>query len=64
MNEIGYTQELGIIKQDNLSTMDLIYEGRSKALSTKHIDRRYFYVRDFSTSGLLQNRYDDSRFIY
>ena len=29
-----------------MSTMDLIYEGRAKALSTKHIDRRYFYVKD------------------
>jgi hypothetical protein len=46
MKEIGYRQELGIIKQDNMSTIDLIYEGRAKALSTKHIDRRYFYVRD------------------
>jgi hypothetical protein len=54
MNEIGYTQDVGIIKQDNMSTMDLIYEGRAKALSTKHIDRRYFYVRDLITRKLVR----------
>ena len=46
MSEISYRQECSIIKQDNMSCMDLIYEGRAKALSTKHIDRRYFYVKD------------------
>ena len=46
MNELGYVQEPAVIKQDNMSCMDLIYEGRAKALSTKHIDRRYFYIKD------------------
>jgi Reverse transcriptase (RNA-dependent DNA polymerase) len=46
LNELGYGKDVARIKQDNMSTMDLIYEGRAKALSTKHIDRRYFYVKD------------------
>ena len=46
LGELDYGKERGIIKQDNTSTMDLIYEGRSKAMSTKHIDRRHFYVKD------------------
>jgi hypothetical protein len=46
LSELGYGKAVARIKQDNMSTMDLIYEGRAKALSTKHIDRRYFYVKD------------------
>ena len=36
-----------------MSTMDLIYEGRAKATSTKHIDRRYFYIKDLIDRYLL-----------
>ena len=46
LSELGYGKECGVIKQDNMSTMDIIYAGRAKAMSTKHIDRRYFYVKD------------------
>jgi Reverse transcriptase (RNA-dependent DNA polymerase) len=51
MEEVYCKQERAVIKQDNMSSMDLIYEGRSKALSTKHIDRRYFYVKDLIERG-------------
>jgi hypothetical protein len=46
LNEIGYAKDAAIIKQDNISTLHLIHEGRAKALSTKHINRRYFYIKD------------------
>ena len=46
LNEIGYAKEITRIKQDNKSTLHLIYEGRAKVLSTKHIERRYFYIKD------------------
>lgn len=46
LKEVGYGKQITTIKQDNKSTISLIREGRAKALSTKHIDRRYFYVKN------------------
>ena len=53
MAEQGYDMDT-IIKEDNKSTMLLMKNGRlSSGKRTKHLDIRYFYVRDLLERGIL-----------
>jgi hypothetical protein len=57
MSEQGYLMEK-IIKEDNRSTMLLMKNGElSSGKRTKHIDIRYFYVKDFFDHGLIKVEY-------
>jgi hypothetical protein len=47
----GYDIGPVIIHQDNKSTMALVERGRSNASGTRHIDIRYFFVKDRVSSG-------------
>jgi hypothetical protein len=48
MEYLGYPQGTTIIFQDNTSTITMIYMGRgSSASNTKHIDIRYFFIKQF-----------------
>jgi hypothetical protein len=54
MEEQGYPMET-IIKEDNKSTMLLMKNGRlSSGKRTKHLDIRYFYVKDLIDRGILK----------
>jgi hypothetical protein len=42
----GYSMGAVILYQDNLSSMALLARGRSGGERTRHIDRRYFWMKD------------------
>jgi hypothetical protein len=42
----GYTMPPAIIYQDNMSTMAMIANGSATAKLTRHINIRYFWVKD------------------
>ncbi|NBR23751.1 MAG: Ty1/Copia family ribonuclease HI [Micrococcales bacterium] len=45
------------VYQDNKSTIQLIKNGRSNSANTRHIDRRFFFVKDRVDSGDIVIRY-------
>ena len=45
--------QANILYQDNESTMSLINHGRARSESTRHIDIKYFYVKDYVERGRL-----------
>ncbi len=47
----GYTVPPIRLQQDNMSTITLINKGRSNSGRTRHIDIRYFFVKDRIDSG-------------
>ena len=47
----GYSTDPMIIYQDNLSCMALVERGRSAAERTRHIDIRYFWVKERVNTG-------------
>ena len=48
----GYTMESNIMFQDNHSTMRLMLNGNKSSLkNTKHINIRYFFVKDVINKG-------------
>ena len=54
MQEQGYNMDT-IIKEDNKSTMLLMKNGRlSAGKRTKHLDIRYFYVKDLLDRGIVE----------
>ncbi len=54
MSEQGYPMK-SIIKEDNRSTMLLMNNGKlSSGKRTKHLDIRYFYVKDLIDQGLIK----------
>ena len=52
--EQGYTPGPAIIYQDNMSTMTLVEKCRSTNEHTRHIDIRYFFIKDRVDTGDLK----------
>ena len=46
-----------IIKQDNMSTIALAEKGRSTSERTRHVNIRYFFIKDRVNSGDLKLEY-------
>jgi hypothetical protein len=55
--EQGYCMSPAIMFQDNMSTIQLLKNGKSNAERTRHIDLRYFYITDRIKRGELQVTY-------
>ena len=55
--EQGYTMSPATIYQDNLSTLALVKNGRSNNRNTRHINIRYFYLKDRVDSGEVELKY-------
>ena len=54
MSEHGYDLNT-LIKEDNRSTMLLMKNGKlSSGKRTKHLDIRYFYVKDLVDRGIIK----------
>ena len=53
----GYTEKPAILHQDNQSTMALISKGYSTSDKTRHINIRYFFIKDRVDAGELEVRY-------
>jgi hypothetical protein len=53
----GYKMEASVIYQDNQSTMALVKNGRSNAKRTRHINIRFFFIKDRVDSGEISIRY-------
>jgi hypothetical protein len=52
--EQGYRMSPATMFQDNMSTIQLLKNGKSNAERTRHIDLRYFYITDRIKRGELQ----------
>jgi len=55
--EQGYTVGPATLHQDNMSTMKLIEKGRSTSDRTKHVNVRYFFVKDRVKRGEIEVRH-------
>jgi hypothetical protein len=55
--EQGYNIGPAVVHQDNMSTMALVEKGRATAEHTRHINLRYFFVKDRVDSGDIQIKY-------
>ena len=54
----GYTISDNIIYQDNMSTLSLEKNGHvSSSKRTKHIQAKYFFIKDYAASGEINLRY-------
>jgi hypothetical protein len=53
----GYQMPPALIYQDNMSAMAMIKRGRGTSALSKHINHRYFWVRDFVEDGQLHIQY-------
>ena len=53
----GVRLEPAVVYQDNQSSMALISKGRSTSSRTKHINIRYFFVKDRVESGEVVIKY-------
>ena len=53
----GYQMNPAIIKQDNMSTLALAEKGRSTSERTRHVNIRYFFIKDRVNSGDLKLEY-------
>ena len=51
MHEAGMGDSPGIFREDNMSTIKMTKNGRSNSDRTKHINIRYFFVKQFLDSG-------------
>ena len=49
--------EPALVMQDNMSTLHLIKNGRTSSDRTRHIDVRYFFVKDRVEQGEIECRY-------
>ena len=57
LEELGFPQQgPTIVYEDNKSTIDLLSSAKYHA-KTKHIEVRYFYVKDQLASGMLSFQY-------
>ena len=59
--ELGYNVQVTMY-QDNTSTIALIKNGQSNSMRTKHINVKYFHIRELIEKGVYANRCDDSRY--
>jgi hypothetical protein len=50
----GYQKLPAILYQDNQSTITLVNKGRSTSLSTRHINIRYFWLKERIESGEIE----------
>jgi hypothetical protein len=46
LGALGYTMDASIVHQDNMSTIHLSEKGRSTSQRTRHMNIKYFYVKD------------------
>jgi hypothetical protein len=53
----GYKMKAATVYQDNMSTMALAEKGRSTAEKTRHINIRYFFVKDRVEAGEIEIKY-------
>ena len=53
----GYNMKAAAVYQDNMSTMALAEKGRSTAEKTRHINIRYFFVKDRVEAGEIEIKY-------
>ena len=53
----GYNMKAATVYQDNMSTMALAEKGRSTAEKTRHINIRYFFVKDRVEAGEIEIKY-------
>jgi hypothetical protein len=54
LEEMGYKQGPTVVHEDNLSTIALITNNVTHRQSTKHVNLRYFFIRDRIRTGELQ----------
>ena len=47
----GYTLRASPLREDNTSTITLVQAGKPTSLRTKHIDLRYFFIKQHIDSG-------------
>jgi hypothetical protein len=55
--QLKHDIKCAIVFQDNMSTMTLIEKGRSTSSRTKHINIRYFFVKDRVENGEITIKY-------
>jgi histone deacetylase 1/2 len=53
----GYEMEPTTVYQDNLSTIAMIQRGRSNSERTKHVNIRYFWLKDREANGEIKIEY-------
>ena len=53
----GHPQPPALIYQDNMSTIQLIENGRSNSERTRHIDVRFFFLHDRQRTGDVEIKY-------
>jgi hypothetical protein len=57
MQEQGYDSET-VVKEDNRSTILLMKNGKlSSGKRTKHLDIRYFYIKDLIERGIIKEEH-------
>jgi hypothetical protein len=57
LNDQGLNISSVVIKQDNQSTIALIEKGRSTSEKTRHVNIRYFWIKDRIDNGNLKVEY-------
>ena len=57
MRAQGYNVEENILKQDNHSTMRLMFNGRASSKRTRHLDIKIFHIKDVIDRGDLSVEY-------
>ena len=55
---LGYQQATNTIFQDNTSTITIAHMGKGSAAGhTRYINLRYFYIKDFLDTGIINMKY-------
>ena len=57
----GYVMQPAVMYQDNMSTIQLIKNGRSNSEKTRHVDIRFFFMHDRVNSGDVSLVYMNTR---
>ena len=57
----GYVMQPAVMYQDNMSTIQLIKNGRSNSEKTRHIDIRFFFMHDRINSGDVSSIYMNTK---
>lgn len=57
LEALGYSMEASTVHQDNMSTIALANKGRSTSQRTRHMNIKYFFVKDRISSGEVRIKY-------
>ena len=60
----GYKMPAAVVYQDNMSCMALVDRGRSGAERTRHIDTRYFWVKERVVNGEMRVEHKGPKEMY